>query len=207
MDHIAVVRRTVVRFCQDFIQHPYLCYTEHGQHALFYTMLFNALPDDQRTATWEDRKINLLQKEYPTSGKLDKPTRQHWDIALLHTPLEAIPGRSPAYDHLQLAAVVEFGMNATPDHLKEDIRRLSHRCAHVRQGFVVHLYRLSPPGEPFSGRDWSAGSGRILKVHDVAELSKGASVEIYHGMVDATGNHEQGLWSIRDGSDELLARA
>jgi len=82
-DHIAVVRKTVVDFCKDFIQDPYLCYTEHGQHALFYTMLYNALPPDQRTATWEGRSICLLQKEYPTAGKLGKPTRQHWDIALL----------------------------------------------------------------------------------------------------------------------------
>jgi hypothetical protein len=197
MDDIAVVRDTVIRFCEEFIQDPYLCYTEHGQHALFYTMLFNALPESRRYAMWDSKRVCLLQKEYPTAGSLSKSRRQHWDIALLQTPLQPVPGEAPEYDRLKLAAAVEFGMNAKRKHLREDIRRLCHPDAHVGHGFVVHLYRLSPPGEPFSRRDRSASSPRILEVDDVAALPRDPRLEIYYGMVDATGRHEQGLWCIQ----------
>jgi len=98
-------------------------------------------------------------------------------------------------------------MNATPGHLKEDIRRLVHPDAHVEQGFVVHLYRLSPPGKPFSGRDWTASHGGIVSLEDVVNLSQGASMGIYYGMVGATGEYDRGLWRIQDRSKELLASA
>ena len=60
MDQVPVVRQTIERFCREFIQDPYLCYTERGQHYLFYTMLFNALSPDQRYAMFENRKVCLL---------------------------------------------------------------------------------------------------------------------------------------------------
>jgi hypothetical protein len=194
---VEIVRGTIVRFCQEFLEDPYLCYTERGQHSLFYTMLFNALPEDQRYATFKDRKVCVLQNEYPTAGRLDKPQRQHWDIALLQTPFEPVARKTPAYDHLRLAAAVEFGMNVDLEHLKEDIRRLSHQQVHVRQGFVVHLYRLSPPGKLFSDRDATPRYGCVHTLREVAELAQSADVEIYHGMVDASEVYEQGLWRIR----------
>ena len=42
MDIIDSVRSTAKEFCLEFVQNPYLCYTEHGLHARFYAMLYNA---------------------------------------------------------------------------------------------------------------------------------------------------------------------
>jgi len=44
---IEVVRATARQFCLQFIKEPYLSYTEHGLHALFFTMLYNNLSDNQ----------------------------------------------------------------------------------------------------------------------------------------------------------------
>ena len=199
MNQVAVVRQEIIRFCHEFIEAPYLCYTERGQHSLFYTMLFNALPEDQRFAACDGRRLCVLQNEYRTASDLSKSKRQHWDIALLQKPLDAVPDSPPAYDHLKLAAAVEFGMNVGQKHLVEDIRRLSHPEAHVGQGFVVHLYRLSQPGALFSNRDWSRNAKRICTPQQVSQLARDKQVEIYYGMHDSTGKHDSGVWSIRQG--------
>jgi hypothetical protein len=67
------------------------------------------------------------------------------------------------------------------------------------QGFVVHLYRLSPPGALFSQRDWTSGSRRILLPPEVAELAAGTPVEVYCALADSTGQYTSGVWWIRDG--------
>jgi hypothetical protein len=132
-----------------------------------------------RYLNWQGQKVCVVQKEYPTSNKLGKPKRQHWDIALLASPPESkIDGRE-AYDYLKLDAVVEFGMNEVQEHLRDDIERLSHEDANLQQGFVVHLYRLSEPGNKFSSRDWSPKSKRILTFKDIRELSVGKPVEFF----------------------------
>ena len=202
MNQIDLVRQTVVEFCVELTRAPYLCCTEHGQHALFHTMLYNALPEEQRFATWYGNKVCVIQKEYSTAGNLGKSRRQHWDIAVIKTPPESIEGKPQAYDYLKLAAVVEFGMNEAKKHLVDDIERLSHREANVMQGFVVHLYRLSEPGAPFSRRDWSANSKLILtpeEVGQLAQLAEDEPVEIYYAMHDSTGKHSSGVWSIKQG--------
>ena len=204
MNQIDLVRQTVVEFCVELTRAPYLCCTEHGQHALFHTMLYNALPEEQRFATWYGNKVCVIQKEYSTAGNLGKSRRQHWDIAVINTPPDSIEGKPQAYDYLKLAAVVEFGMNEAKKHLVDDIERLSHREANVMQGFVVHLYRLSEPGAPFSRRDWSANSKRILTPEEVGQLAQLARaedepVEIYYAMHDSTGKHSSGVWSIKQG--------
>jgi hypothetical protein len=109
MREIDIVRHTILQFCSEFVQDPYLCYTEHGQHALFYTMLYNALPEQQRYATLHGNKLCVVQKEYPTAGNLGKPQRQHWDIAVIQTPPEGIGTEPQVYDYLKLTAAVEFG--------------------------------------------------------------------------------------------------
>jgi hypothetical protein len=38
---VAIVGQTIREFCLGFLDSPYLCYTEHGLHALLYTMLYN----------------------------------------------------------------------------------------------------------------------------------------------------------------------
>jgi len=43
------------------------------------------------------------RKKYPTAGLLDKPQRQHWDIAMIKTPPERLASG--------LAAMVELGLN------------------------------------------------------------------------------------------------
>jgi hypothetical protein len=178
----------------EFVVKPYLCRTEHGLHARFYQELFRALPDALRYFDWEGWKVCTIQKEYPTAGNLDKSRRQTWDVAVVRLPPQAIPGGVPAYDYLSLDSVVEFGMNAEPDHLREDIRRLSHRDANVANKFIVHLYRLS---QGLSERDWSPRSKRILSPPQVRDAVHDSDVELYYGISDATGTFESGLWHIR----------
>ena len=196
---LEIICKTIADFCLEFIRNPYLCYTEHGQHALFYSMLFNALPEQQRFQNWNNQKVSMLQKEYPTAGKLGKPQRQHWDIAILKSPPESVETKS-SYDYLKLLAAVEFGMNEAEEHLEDDIERLCHPEANLEHGFVVHLYRLSESGNLFSGRDWSPRSPRILTVEDVQEMSVGKSVEIFYGLADSTGIHKPGIWCIKNGA-------
>ena len=195
---LELIRETINEFCLEFVHNPYLCYTEHGQHALFYSMLFNALPEQEHYLDWQNQKVCVLQKEYPTAGKLGKPQRQHWDIAILKAPPESV-GTKSSYDYLKLFAAVEFGMNEAEKHLKEDIRRLCHDDANVEHRFIVHLYRLSESGNPFSGRDWSPKSPRILTVEKALELVMGKSVEIFYAIADRTSVHQSGVWNIKDG--------
>jgi hypothetical protein len=199
-----IVRRTIIQFCAEFIEHPYLCYTEHGQHALFYTRLYDALLPEQRYTTWQGQKVCVLQKEYPTAEDLGKSRRQNWDIAVVKTPAESKATEDSGYDYLKLAAVVELGMNEAAEHLKDDIERLCHANAELDQRFIVHLYRLSKPGALFSHRDWSSSSARILTPKDVAELSTGKPVEIYYGMAGSTGEHKVGVWYIQQGRVSAL---
>ena len=202
---VETVMQTARHFCLEFVKSPYLCYTEHGQHALFYTMLYNALPPSQRYTTWQNHKVCVVQKEYPTAGPLDKPQRQHWDIALIKTPPESIAsGLAAAYDYLRLAAVVEFGMNEGIEHLEDDIERLSHADANVDQGLVIHLHRLSNPGARVSGRDWSPSSKKIVTKESVAQIAAGKPVEVYYGTYDSTGKYPSGVWLIRDGAIERV---
>jgi hypothetical protein len=200
---LELIRETITEFCLEFLRNPYLCYTEHGQHALFYSMLLSALPEEQRYLTWNNQKVCVPQKEYPTAGKLGKPQRQHWDIAVLKNPPESLETKS-SYDYLKLFAAIEFGMNEAQEHLEDDIERLCHPEANLEYGFVVHLYRLSKSGNPFSSRDWSPKSPRILSVDEVGELSVGKSVEVFYGLADSTGDHEAGVWDIRDGKVSSL---
>ena len=183
-------------FVCNFLEHPYDAYTEHGQHALFYADLMQRFPESERYACWQGRRICVLQKEYPTAHDLGKPRRQHWDVALLKTPLESV---KDAYDYLRLAAVVEFGLNATEEHLADDVERLCHAGANLERRYVVHLYRLSVPGNRFSGRDWSAKARKLLSTEDVARYTVGNDVTAYYGMHDDTGLHRARAYQITDG--------
>ena len=192
MNKLKIIHQTITGFCKEFIDHPYLCYTEHGQHALFYSKLYRVLPEDQRYITCQQQKVCIIQKEYPTADKLDKPRRQHWDIAVLQD-------NAIQYDYINILAAIEFGMNEAEEHLAEDIRRLEHTEANVENGIVVHLYRLSKAGQQFSARDWSPGSSRILSLEQVRKLSEQTAIEIYYGMVDLTESYDNGIWFIKNG--------
>jgi hypothetical protein len=211
---IGTVRHILHKFCLEFIEHPYLCYTEHGLHALLYARLYNALWEDERFADHERRKVCVLQKEYPTAHDLGKPKRQHWDLAVIQTPLESTAeGDQPAYDYLRLAAAVEVGLNEPEEHLREDIRRLYHEKANIDHGFVLHLHRLSKPGALISSRDWSYNSPRILSVErakdileeQASEAAAEREVEILYAVTGETGEHEAGVWLIRKGGVTRLA--
>src|SRR6266700_4198811 len=122
---VEVTRDTIVAFCQEFIRRPYLCYTEHGHHARCFTQLYNRLRPEDRYTWCNGQELCVLQKEYPTATNLGKSRRQHWDIALIRTPIVA-PQRPMAFDYLPLAAAIEFGLNCGSDHLQDDIARLCH---------------------------------------------------------------------------------
>lgn len=146
----------------------------------------------------------MIQKEYPTACDLGKARRQHWDVAIVEAPPQsAVPGPK-AYDYLRVGAAVEFGMNRAEQHLVDDMERLCHPDAHVGQGFVVHLYRLSRAGASFCTHDWSPSSARILTKERVARLSVGRSVEVYYGMYDGASQHDPGAWKITQGEVALL---
>jgi hypothetical protein len=196
------------KFCLEFVSQPYLCYTEHGLHALLFARLFDALWETERFTDWKGRKVCVLQKEYPTAHDLDKPKRQHWDLAVIKIAPESIAeGDQPAYDYLRLAAAIEVGLNEPEEHLREDIRRLYHEEANIDQGFVLHLHRLSRPGALISGRDWSYNSSRIVSVErardileeQASEVTEDREVVVFCAVTGETGEHEAGVWLIRQG--------
>jgi hypothetical protein len=199
------VRIVAADFCAEFVKNPYLCYTEHGLHALFYTKLYNVFTPEERYTEWAGHRVCVIQKEYPTAVALGKPKRQHWDIAVIKTPPESRPDSQPSYDYLRLAAVVELGMNETQEHLEDDLFRLCHPEANLENGFIIHFYRISgPKGQKISGRDWAPKSKRILTCEQVAELVGGKAVEVFYGLADSTDTHPSGAWSIIDGNIQRI---
>ena len=60
MNEVGLVRQTIIEFCTGFIEDPYLCYTEHGQHALFYTMLYNAMLEERRHTTFRGQRMWIV---------------------------------------------------------------------------------------------------------------------------------------------------
>ncbi|HEX7974139.1 MAG TPA: hypothetical protein VF498_07010, partial [Anaerolineales bacterium] len=97
-----LTRQCLASFCFEFLKEPYLAYTEHGLHALFFNQFFCALPETQRYFYWEGHKVGTIQKEYPTAANLSKPQRQHWDIAIIKNPPESRATKL-SYDYLKLA--------------------------------------------------------------------------------------------------------
>jgi hypothetical protein len=194
---VKIVRRTLHAFCTEFLRNPYLCYTEHGQHALFFGQLLAALPLDQQYQTRDKIKVCTVQKEYPTADKLGKPRRQHWDIAVLKRPLTPVPGKAPWYDYLALDAVVEFGLNADLAHFEEDLRRLNHQDSQVAHGFIVHLQRIS---NGFSGRDSSPTSKLLHSADDLQKTLKSHDpsgvVDVFFARFDGTSAPQSGAWHI-----------
>ena len=192
------LKQCIKDFCKEYIKNPYLCYTEHGIHALFFTRLFNTLSPDQRYFPWKNFQMCTIQKEYPTAADLDKSRRQHWDIALIKNPPESKDENS--FDYFKLAGVVEFGLNEAIEHLKDDIDRLCHHEANVEHPFIVHLYRLSQSVSKLSNRDWVNESKRIVSIDDVCKISKTKMVDIYYCMYDGSGETTKGVCHIKSGN-------
>jgi hypothetical protein len=192
---VHITRNTLTNFCLDFLKWPYLCYIEHGLHALFFTRLYAALDAEDRSySELHGQRFCVVQKEYPTKCKLGKSRRQHWDVSVIS------PDRASAFDYQPLAAVVEFGLNCDSDHLVDDIQRLSHPDSNVQNGFIVHLYRLS---NSFSDRDWSPKSKKLVDKQCVQNMlphkelpSTTRPLKVLYGVADITRPHKSGLWSI-----------
>ena len=152
-----LVEDTIESFCFDFIESPYLCYTEHGLHALFYHRLLTDLSINERCIEVDGKgsnrkRICMVQKEYPMAEKRKKDSkRAHWDIAVLNS--EQKVDSKKWYDRLKLNSVEEFGLNEKMDHVSDDISRIcfNQHNGSIQNGFVVHLYRFS---KSISGRDW-----------------------------------------------------
>lgn len=184
------VEKTIQDFCQEFIKNPYLCYTEHGIHALFFNRLYNALPEEARYFNWMGHKVCVIQKEYPTATDLEKSQRQHWDISVIQTPPETLQ-KTNSYDFFKLHSVIEFGMNADAKHLKEDIRRLSHPDSNVQNKYAVHLYRF---GMAMSRRDISPKGAEFITLEDAKRLAEGTDVRVYYAVADLTMSGKSGVW-------------
>lgn len=202
-----LVLETVQEFCMEFIAAPYLCYTEHGLHALFHTRLYNKLPEEWRYMVWKEQKMCVLQKEYRTAKNLDWSRRQNWDIAVIKTPPSSRLDGPTSYDYLRLATIVEFALNEPQDHLVRDIQRVCHAEANTDSAIIVHLYRLSRPGHPVSARDWSLNSARICPNQSVAELTKNKPVRVYYAVYAPPGTYPSGVWLISGGKITELAAA
>ena len=196
MDLNALVEQSLYEFCAEFVDTPYLCYTEHGIHALFFQRLYDAIPEESRYFTWQDRKVCVIQKEYPTASDLGKPKRQNWDLSVIKMPPETISDKNP-FDFFRLEFVIEFGLNEAREHLVEDVRRLSHPSSNVENRYCVHLYRFS---DGVSGRDWSTRSKRILGLNDIREIVSGTDVTVFLAVADTTGTLKNGFWKITSDS-------
>lgn len=192
-----VVEKSVKDFCIEFVKHPYLCYTEHGQHARFYCLFYNALPQNKRYINWEGKKMCVIQKEYRMADACGKPKRQHWDISIIKSPPTNHCGLTPSYDYLTLDSAVEFGLNEKEEHLVDDINRLCHPKSNVNNKFIVHLYRISDRGtNKASNRDLSPKSASLLTKEEIAKLSQNKDVGIFFGQFDSTRKYQSGVWYI-----------
>ncbi|MFQ6061367.1 MAG: hypothetical protein ACE5KV_08795 [Thermoplasmata archaeon] len=196
------VREALEAFCKEFLRQPYLCYTEHGLHAHFYCLLWRRLSKDERYVRLNQKKVAIIQKEYPTAKPLDKSRRQHWDISIIKSPVPSVPQRTFLYDYLPLECAIEFGLNCTEEHLRDDIDRLSHPDSNVENGIIVHLYRLS---EGISGRDLSPATGQLLSPNRIFELIRDTRLEAYYALFDGSGKHESSAWRVdKTGTHDLL---
>ncbi len=204
-DTVKAFKEVLVKFTLEFVQAPYLCYTEHGLHARFYSQLYNDLSEEQLYFFLDGKKVCVIQKEYPTATNLGRSKRQHRDISMIKKPAgssKSIPDQS--YDFFKLSAVVEFGMNASVDHLEDDIDRLCHPDANVESRFLVHLYRLGKPGNRFCRRDLSNRSRSMISIKDAALLTIDKPVEIFYGIYDNANIESSGVWHLQNGSINKL---
>lgn len=201
-DQAGKTERVLREFCEEFVTNPYLCYTEHGLHALFFTRLYNAFPEDDRYFEFRERQVCTIQKEYPTHGKLGSSRRQNWDISVIRLPVQE-PDHKHPYDHLPLAAVVEFSMNYDETHITSDIRRLSHEDSNVGLRLVAHLYRLGKKGR-ISSRVRSTDSKRIYDRGEIRNLLASNKVIVYYGLSDESGKRPSGLWRLTADREELI---
>jgi hypothetical protein len=190
-----IVRKTIEKFCFDFLSSPFQCYTEHGIHAMFYQELMNRIPKDRQVINVNGKDISIVQKEYCMRDKSGKKNRANWDIAILSEKQTGKPDRDLRwYDCLKLNSVVEFGLNpGEHNHVEDDIQRLSHIESGVEHGFVVHLYRLS---NDVTRKDW--GKRWSKRIWTSIPLTTFNSEKQINKMIQDNGNRVIGYWALYD---------
>jgi hypothetical protein len=87
-------------------------------------------------------------------------------------------------------------MNASRDHLQEDIRRLTHKEANLDIGFAIHFSRICEPGKGMSRRDCSSASKEICTLEQAQEIQRSGTAIVYYVMSDPTGVHQSGFWEV-----------
>ncbi len=209
---VELVRETIIEFCNEFIDEPYLCYTEHGLHALFYTRLLEKLKgQDLHFLTWKGKKVYTIQKEYRTATELGKTKRQNWDISVIKKPPTSNI-KETSYDYLELSVAIEFGLNEDIQHFKEDIRRLGHGDANIIDtAFVVHLIRLFEPKNRISNRDITKTNKNYQEFTNIIQnykkefdkdtfdiQNRDINIEIYYAIAGKHEDKKIGGWCIKD---------
>jgi hypothetical protein len=201
--HSKLVEKTISDFCREFLEHPYLCRTEHAHHSLFFQRLYQRLDPEDQYINFEGQRVCAIQKEYPTASDLDRSRRQNWDIAVIKTAqrgagptASSCPVGQSEYDYLDLDSVVEFGLNEGVGHLTDDLDRMAHSDSALdSEGrFAVHLIRLSDPFSrdetglkdpsvsleqwlPYSGSPTISGCSCSIADGVVASLKAGSSCQ------------------------------
>ncbi len=211
-----VFEKELIALLQDHVKHPYAQYTEHGVHAYFIARLYNALPLNERYLTLPGQgRVCRVQKEYPTPKHLDKSRRQGWDVCLLRSPYQpsaTADVQRPLFDRLDTEAIVEFGLNASHEHLVEDVRRLAHKDVRSDLRFIAHLMRASGPraADRLSLRDCSVSDSRskafrmrdrILVALDASTETEGAAVTVFLCIPERNGAE---IWKLTPGNEERL---
>jgi hypothetical protein len=193
-----IVEKTIEDFCFEFLARPYLCYTEHGLHALFYASLVGNIPEKERTVRVGDKDIHVVQKEYPMVDKQGRSKRAHWDIAVLDDVQTS--DRLRWYDTLRLNSAIEFGLNESIDHLRRDVQRLSHENSGMKRGYIIHLHRFS---RSVTRRDWIREHARAASRASIDSIlrNEGRNVTAYFVGVDSVTGTRDGPWRL-DGRSE-----
>lgn len=124
------------------------------------------------------------------------------DISVIEKPAVA-PDVTHPYDHLKLAAVVEFSLNYDEDHITSDIERLSHEKSNVGRRLIAHLYRLGLDAR-ISNRVRSTDSTRIYERPEIVKLLQNRQVIVYYGIHDESKKRTSGLWKLTaEGQEEI----
>jgi len=196
-----IVEKTIEDFCFEFMARPFLCYTEHGLHALFYASLVGNIPKKERQVRVGGKDIHVVQKEYPMVDKQGGSKRAHWDIAVLDDV--QTPDRQRWYDTLTLNSAIEFGLNESIDHLRRDVQRLSHENSGMKRGYIIHLHRFS---RSVTRRDWIREHARAASRASIDSIlrNEGRNVTAYFVGVDSVTGKRDGPWRLDGRSEPLL---
>ena len=189
-------------FTCEFTQDPYLCYTEHGQHAYFYNQLFSAIPGEERFTYFQDQRVCILQKEYPTHSHVGRSQRQHWDISVIRTPTESTNPNYQSFDYLRLNVIAEFGLNAHPAHLEDDIERMMHADANADHLVAFHLYRLGEHAGRLSRRDISQNSTAFASLNECLQCIGNHPVHFFYAVYNPNG--ESSAWYSFHGETQQI---